>query len=56
MDFTNPITLIIGGILFLAVIYFWNKRNAGKQRERRNRNFRGGYYNRKKEREKEVGD
>ena len=54
LSFSNPIILIIGGILFLAILYFWNKRNAGKQRQRKDRNFRSSYYERKKEREKEV--
>lgn len=53
LDFSNPIVLIVGGILFLAIIYFWNKRNASNQRQRKNKNFRSSYYERKKEREKE---
>lgn len=54
-DFSNPIVLIIAGILFLAILYFWNKRNAVNRRERRDKNFRSSYYERKKEREKEGG-
>jgi hypothetical protein len=53
LDLSNPIVLIIGGILLLALLYFWNKRNASNQRLRRNKNFRSSYYDRKKEREKE---
>jgi len=53
MDFSNPIVLIIGGILLLAILYFWNKRNASNRRERKSKNFRSGYYERKKERENE---
>lgn len=53
IDFSNPIVLVVGGILLLALLYFWNKSNASKQRNRRNRNFRSGYYERKKQREKE---
>lgn len=54
-DLSNPLVLIIGGIFLLAILYFWNKRNARSQRERRNKNFRSSYYERKKEREKESG-
>ncbi|HLW33388.1 MAG TPA: hypothetical protein VKX40_14090 [Aequorivita sp.] len=52
LDLSNPIVLIIGGILLLALIAFWNRRNVSKQRERRNKNFRSSYYERKKERDK----
>ncbi len=54
LDFSNPIVLIIGGIFLLAILYFWNKRNVTNQRQRRTKNFRNNYYERKKEREKEV--
>lgn len=53
LDLSNPLVLIIGGILLLAMLYFWNKRNASNQKARRNRSFRSSYYERKKEREKE---
>ncbi|WP_160110608.1 hypothetical protein [Aequorivita lipolytica] len=55
LDFSNPIVLIIGGIILLAILYIWNKRNATNQRQRRTKNFRSSYYERKKEREKERG-
>lgn len=51
MELSNPLVLIIGGILLLAILYFWNKRNASNQKARRNRNFRNSYYERKKERD-----
>ena len=54
-DFSNPIVLIIAGILFLTILFYWNKRNAVNRRERRGKNFRSSYYERKKEREKEGG-
>ncbi|MDP2687665.1 MAG: hypothetical protein Q8O62_10620 [Aequorivita sp.] len=54
LDFSNPIILILGGIFLLAILYFWNKRNVTNQRQRRTKNFRSHYYERKKEREKEV--
>ena len=47
IDFSNPLVLIIGCIIFLTILYFWNKRNTRKQRERRERSFRNSYYNRK---------
>ncbi|MDN3724693.1 hypothetical protein QRD02_09875 [Aequorivita sp. SDUM287046] len=56
LDLSNPIVLIIAGILLLAILYFWNKRNSRNQRERRNKNFRSSYYERKKQREKESGN
>ncbi len=51
MELSNPLVLIIGGILLLAILYIWNKRNASNQKARRNRNFRSSYYERKKERD-----
>jgi type II secretory pathway pseudopilin PulG len=53
LDLSNPIVLIIGGILLLAILYFWNKRNATNQRQRRTKNFRNSYYERKKDREQD---
>lgn len=53
IDFSNPIVLIIGGIFLLAILYFWNKRNTIKQRERKQKSFRSSYYERKKERGEE---
>jgi FtsZ-interacting cell division protein ZipA len=52
MDLSNPIVLIIGGIALLALLYFWNKYNTGKQRNRKKRSFRNNYYERKKDRAK----
>tara|TARA_R100000935_G_C2812816_1_gene155842 strand:- start:1048 stop:1224 length:177 start_codon:yes stop_codon:yes gene_type:complete len=54
LDLSNPIVLIIGGVLLLAILYFWNKSNATNLRNRRNKSFRSSYYERKKEREKEI--
>jgi len=51
-DFSNPLVLIAGGIILLVLIVFWNQKNARQARNRRNRSFRQGYYERKKEREK----
>lgn len=51
LDFSNPLVLIVGGIILLALIVFWNQKNARQARSRRNRSFRQGYYERKKERE-----
>ncbi|NGX84895.1 hypothetical protein [Aequorivita sp. KMM 9714] len=53
IDLSNPIVLIVGGVVLLALLYFWNKSNASKLRNRRNKSFRSSYYERKKEREKE---
>jgi len=51
INFSNPILLIVGGIIFLALIYFWNKSNTSKQRQRRRRSFRSNYNQKKGERE-----
>lgn len=56
MNFNNPIVLILGAIFLLAILYFWNKRNATKQRQRKNKNFRSSYYERKKERKMDEKD
>lgn len=53
LDLSNPFVLVIGGIILVAVIVFWNKNNMNQTRKRRNRSFRQGYYERKEEREKE---
>lgn len=52
-DLSNPLVLIVGGIVLLALLFFWNQHNVKQTRKRRNRSFREGYYDRKKEREKE---
>ncbi|HLV92688.1 MAG TPA: hypothetical protein VKX34_06160 [Aequorivita sp.] len=51
LDLSNPILVISLGILFLAILYFWNRHNAKQQQNRRGRTFRKSYYERKKERE-----
>lgn len=56
IDFANPFVLIIGGILFLALLYFWNKRNSNTQSQRRHRSFRDNYYKRREDREKNNED
>ncbi len=53
LELSNPIVLILGGILLLAILYFWNKSNTKRNRQRRSKNFRSRYYERKKEREKD---
>jgi type II secretory pathway pseudopilin PulG len=49
LDLSNPVVLIVGGILLLVILFLWNQHNAKRNRERRNRNFRDSYYQRKKE-------
>lgn len=56
IEFSNPLFLLIGAVLFLVVIFLWYKRNSRNLRERRNRNFRENYYRRKKERENQKPD
>jgi len=51
--FSNPIFLFIAGILLFALLFFWNKHNTKKQRNRNRRSFRKEYYDRKKVKEKE---
>lgn len=52
LNITDPFILILGGIALLIVIYFWNKSNNKKLRERKNRNFRDRYQQKKQERNK----
>jgi hypothetical protein len=47
ISLSNPVILIVGGITLLAIIYFWNKNNTNKQRQRRKRNFRKDYFEKK---------
>lgn len=53
LDLSNPLVLIVGGIFLLAVLFFWNQHNVKQTRKRRSRSFREGYYDRKKDREKD---
>lgn len=53
LDLSNPIVVIVGGVILLGLVVFWNRHNAKVNRNRRRRSFRENYYNRKKEREKE---
>ena len=52
--FSNPIFLFIAGILLFALLFFWNRHNTNKQRNRNRRSFRKDYYDRKKEKDKEL--
>ncbi|MGJ8666544.1 MAG: LPXTG cell wall anchor domain-containing protein [Patiriisocius sp.] len=51
-DGINPMLLILGGMVLLAGLYFWNKKNTQTNRERRKRSFRERYNERKRENEK----
>jgi len=53
LDLSNPVVLIVGGIILLVLLFLWNQRNAKRNRERRNRSFRESYYRRKKELDKD---
>jgi FtsZ-interacting cell division protein ZipA len=48
ISLSNPIVLIVGGIALLALIFYWNKRNTNKQRQRSKRSFRKRYQEKKK--------
>jgi hypothetical protein len=48
ISLSNPILLVVGGITLLATLYFWNQRNTNKQRQRRQRNFKKDYFEKKK--------
>jgi len=47
ISLSNPVLLIVGGIALLTIIFFWNKSNTNKQRQRRSRNFRKRYQEKK---------
>ncbi len=47
INLSNPVILIIGGFLLLALLYFWNKYNIKKRRNRNRRSFRKRYYDKK---------
>lgn len=47
--FSNPIFLILGGIVLLIFLLFWNKYNTKKTRSRNRRSFRKNYLDKKKE-------
>jgi len=49
--FSNPIVLVVGGIVLLLFLYFWNKRNTKALSKRRRRNFRNDYFEKKNEKE-----
>jgi hypothetical protein len=49
ISLSNPVVLIVGGIALLTLIYFWNKSNTNKQRQRRKRSFRSRYQEKKRE-------
>jgi hypothetical protein len=51
ISLSNSMTLIVGGIVLLTIIYFWNKSNTNKQRQRRSRNFRKRYQEKKEDQE-----
>lgn len=52
-DLSNPLVLIVGGIILLAILFLWSRHNVKQIRSRRNRNFRESYYERKKDLEKD---
>ncbi|MDX1462902.1 MAG: hypothetical protein R3359_07590 [Marinirhabdus sp.] len=51
IDFYNPYLVVFGLLLLAVLVYFWNKKNTTNNRNRRQRNFKSGYMERKKERE-----
>ncbi|HIB49033.1 MAG TPA: hypothetical protein EYN07_03950 [Flavobacteriaceae bacterium] len=51
IDFYNPYIVIFGLLVLAVLVFFWNKKNTTNNRNRRQRNFKSGYLERKKERE-----
>lgn len=56
LELLNPIVLIAGGVILLVLLFIWNKRNQKSLKERKQRNFKESYYERKQQREKEIRD
>lgn len=52
--FSNPIFIFLAGISLFALLFFWNRFNSKNQRNRNKRNFRKEYFDRKREKEKEL--
>ena len=51
IDFYNPYFVIFGLLVLAVIVFFWNKKNTANNRNRRQRNFKSGYQERKRERE-----
>ena len=51
IDFYSPYIVIFGLLLLAALVFLWNRKNTTTNRNRRQRNFKTGYLERKKERE-----
>lgn len=56
LELLNPIFLIAGGVILLVIIFIWNKHNQKSLKQRKQRNFKESYYERKQQREKEIRD
>jgi F0F1-type ATP synthase membrane subunit b/b' len=51
INFYDPYLVIFGLLILAVLVFFWNKKNTSKNRDRRQRNFKSSYMERKRERE-----
>lgn len=54
LELSNPIILIAAGVILLFLLYIWNKSNQKSLKDRKQRSFKENYYERKKQREKDI--
>ena len=45
---SNPLILVVSGLILVVVLYFWNKKNQTSLKSRRNKTFKQRYAQRKK--------
>ena len=51
IDIYDPYVVIFGLLILAVLVFFWNRKNTTTNRNRRQRNFKTGYQERKRERE-----
>ncbi|WP_432409958.1 hypothetical protein [Rasiella sp. SM2506] len=51
INFYDPYIVVFGLLILAVLVFYWNKKNTSKNRDRRQRNFKSSYEERKRERE-----
>ncbi|MFT4673509.1 MAG: hypothetical protein ACJAYD_000092 [Patiriisocius sp.] len=49
LEISNPFMLVLGAVILLVVLYFWNKQNQASLKKRKNKTFKERFQERKKE-------